>query len=64
MTTTFKPGASVTVHWVRPEGDVQEQAVIARTTSDMLPLPAGYVPVRFVGDTGTVLVYCDRICPI
>ena len=55
----MKPGTKITVTFIRPEGDVQESASVARTTAAMLPLPAGYVPVRFT--TGVLLVHSTYI---
>ena len=54
-TQNLKAGTSVTVTFVRPEGDHAESATIRRPTAAMLPLPAGYVPVRFAnGSTALV----------
>ena len=53
-------GRPITITWTRPEGDVTEAAKIARATKTMLPLPIGYVPVRFA-DGGVLLVHASRI---
>lgn len=50
----------VLVTWHRPEGDVTEAAKLARVTRDMLPLPAGYVPVRFA-DGGVLLIHSSSV---
>ena len=56
----MKAGTGVTVTFIRPEGNAKEAATIARVTKAMLPLPAGYVPVRFA-DGGTLLVNAQYI---
>ena len=58
--TEMKAGAKITVNWLRPEGDVAERATVARTTRQMLPLPVGYVPVRFATG-GVLLVHASRV---
>jgi hypothetical protein len=55
-----RTGASITVNWIRPEGVFSEPATVARTTKHMLPLPVGYVPVRF-SDGGVLLVHDSRL---
>lgn len=40
----------------RREGPKQERAIVARTTPVMLPLPDGYIPVRF-SDGARLLVH-------
>lgn len=57
----MKPGTRVFVTHIRPEGDVTEMATVRRTTSAMLPLPAGYMPLRFVAEGATLLVHESRI---
>lgn len=56
----MKAGEAIKVNWVRPEGDFAEPATVASTTKAMLPLPVGYVPVRFA-DGGVLLVHGSRI---
>lgn len=56
----MQTGTKIAVNWIRPEGDISEPATVARTTAAMLPLPAGYVPVRFA-DGGVLLVHGSRI---
>jgi hypothetical protein len=53
-------GTKIIVTWTRPEGDAAESATVARTTRDMLPLPAGYVPVRFA-DGGVLLIHSSNV---
>lgn len=53
----MKAGTKITVTWTFT-GRV-ESATVARTTKDMLPLPADYVPVRFA--QGVVLVHSSII---
>jgi len=55
----MKAGTRITVTFIRPQGDVQERAKVARTMRYMLPMPAGYVPVRF--DSGVLLVHVSAI---
>ena len=55
----MKAGTKITVTFTRPEGDVQESAKVAQTRAYMLPLPSGYVPVRF--DSGVLLVHSRYI---
>ena len=43
----MKAGAKVLVTSIQRQGKVQESATVCRVTRAMLPLPAGYVPVRF-----------------
>jgi hypothetical protein len=50
----------VLVTWRRPEGDVTESAKLARVTKNMLPLPTGYVPVRFAY-SGVLLVHSSAV---
>ena len=57
----MKAGSKVTVTFIRPEGDVKEAAIIGRVTKAMLPMPAGYVPVRFVADGARLLVHAQHI---
>jgi hypothetical protein len=59
---TMKAGTKIIVTFpARLDGVTQERATVARVTKDMLPLPAGYVPVRFEGDSGTILVHSQYI---
>lgn len=53
----MKAGTKITVTWTFTGRT--ESATVARTTNDMLPLPAGYVPVRFA--QGVVLVHSSII---
>ena len=55
----MKAGTQITVTFIRPEGDVQEPAKVARTQGYMRPVPDGYVPVRF--DSGVLLVHVSAI---
>lgn len=55
----MKAGSKIIVTWRRPEGDVTELATVGRVTKAMLPLPAGYVPVRF--PQGVLLVHASAI---
>ena len=55
----MKVGTKIVVTFMRPEGDVTELAIVARVTKQMLPLPAGYMPVRF--QQGVLLVHLSRI---
>ena len=57
----MKAGTKVTVTFIRPEGDAKEAATIGRVTKAMLPMPAGYVPVRFVADGALVLIHQQYI---
>ena len=57
----MKAGTKVTVTFIRPEGDVKEAATIGRVTKAMLPMPAGYVPVRFAADGALLLVHTQYI---
>jgi hypothetical protein len=52
----MKAGTKITITWIRPKGDVKEAATVGRVTAAMLPMPAGYVPVRFA-DGGMLLVH-------
>ena len=56
---SMRVGTKITVTFSRPEGDVQESAKVARTMGYMLPLPDGYVPVRF--DSGVLMVHVSAI---
>ena len=51
----MKPGAKVLVTSIQRQGKVQEPATVCRVTRAMLPLPAGYVPVRFSAGGAVVL---------
>ena len=57
----MKAGTKVTVTFIRPEGDAKEAATIARMTKHMLPMPAGYMPVRFKADGALLLVHLSYI---
>ena len=57
----MKAGTKVTVTFIRPEGDAKEAATIGRVTKAMLPMPAGYLPVRFVADGAMLLVHKQYI---
>lgn len=57
----MKAGTNVNVKFIRPEGDVTEQATVCRVTAMMLPLPAGYLPVRFAADGAVALVHASYI---
>ena len=59
----MKAGTKINVTFIRPEGNVTERATVQRTTSDMLPLPQGYVPVRFANDGAKLLVHSRYITP-
>ena len=56
----MKAGTQVTVTFIRPEGDAKESATIGRVTKAMMPMPAGYVPVRFA-DGGLLLIHSQYI---
>lgn len=56
----MRAGAKIIVTFIRPEGDVKESAAIARVTKAMLPMPTGYVPVKF-SDGGVLLVHSRHI---
>jgi hypothetical protein len=56
----MRAGTKIAVKFIRPEGDVKESATIARVTKAMLPMPAGYVAVRFA-DGGVLLVHAQYI---
>ena len=57
----MKAGTKINVKFLMPEGDVEESAVVCRTTKAMGPLPDGYVPVRFAKDGARVLVHQSMI---
>lgn len=59
----MKAGTKVTIKFIRPEGDVLEPAMIVRTAQCMLPLPHGYLPVRFDSDRAILLVHSSAIQP-
>lgn len=50
----------IVICWPRIPSVVEERAKLARVTKDMLPLPAGYVPVRF-DDGSRLLVHRSYI---
>ena len=56
----MRAGTKITVTFIRPEGDAKESATVARITKAMLPMPTGYVPVRFA-DGGVLLVHAQYI---
>lgn len=56
----MRAGTKITVRFIRPEGDVTESATVTRTMKDMLPMPVGYVPVRFANG-GRLLVHTSQI---
>lgn len=57
----MKAGTKVTVTFIRPGGNVQEAATIGRVTKAMLPMPEGYLPVRFAADGALLLVHRQYI---
>jgi len=59
----MKAGTKIQVRWIRPEGDVLESATVRRVAAYMLPLPVGYVPVRFA-DGGTLMVHQSSIVEV
>ena len=59
--STLKAGTKVVVTFIRPEGNVSECATVRRVSPSMLPLPPGYVPVRFALDSATLLVHSTYI---
>jgi hypothetical protein len=59
----MEAGTKITVTFIRPEGDAKESATVVPTTAEMLPLPSGYVPVRFA-DGGTILVHQQYISAV
>lgn len=58
----MKAGTKVTVRCIgRLDGVLQETATIARTMPNMIPLPEGYIPVRFDADGARLLVHREKI---
>ena len=53
----MKAGTKVTVTTMGLEGEVKQEAKIARKAKEMLPLPKDYVPVRFASDGALLLVH-------
>lgn len=60
----MKAGSKVYVKFINVDGsEGREPATVAITTREMLPMPAGYVPVRFHDGGATALIPSDRIAP-
>lgn len=57
----MKAGQRIEVRIYPLSGPALEPAKVARVTKDMLPLPAGFVPVRFDADGARLLVHVSNI---
>lgn len=60
----MKAGTKILVTFIRPEGDVSERATVRRVTPAMLPLPLGYVPVKFENDGAVLMVHSSYITEV
>lgn len=59
--TNMKAGTKVALNFIMMrEGAAKEIATIARVTKRMLPMPDGYLPVRF-SDGGVLLIHKNQI---